>query len=273
MGEQAPLIDNNLIQGNISTGEGGALYVGQGPQPLIRNNVIVGNSAASGGALFVWDASPTLVNNTIVHNSAQAGGAISSTFYAAYVTVVNNVIAENTSDQGSGAAIYGLPYGVHTTVSHNMFWHNQSGDSYEDELVGVPTGDGNLFGADPSFLGVGLNPWQLHEGSTAIDAGTDWPGTPDRDRLGHARVGPVDIGAYEFVTPPGVEILTDAQQFELTAGSTFALPINVANASGPLSWSETTLPAGASFELDTRVLSWTPQANQLRHVRSPDRGH
>lgn len=69
---------NCVFQGNISTGSGGggALWIGAGSNPQVRNCTIVDNSCNSNpvGGILVTGASPTIIN-CILWNNAGGGGA------------------------------------------------------------------------------------------------------------------------------------------------------------------------------------------------------
>jgi hypothetical protein len=82
------IIEGNIIKGNAithGTGWGGAAGFGF-CSPCMINNIVAGNSATSGGALyFALNSDVQLINNTIINNQASYGGAI-------YVTESNPVL-------------------------------------------------------------------------------------------------------------------------------------------------------------------------------------
>ena len=84
--------------------DGGGIWC-NGGQPTIRNNVIKGNHARKGGAVFVTGISTvTMTNNTIVDNVASEYGGVVF-IYQSYVTMANNVFyANNTGVYRSDSA-------------------------------------------------------------------------------------------------------------------------------------------------------------------------
>jgi hypothetical protein len=151
-------IRNNIITGN-SAQNGGAIF---GSAGLIRNNILVGNVAGEvnlchgGGFAF---CAGIIEGNLIVANSSYCGGGLSH----CNATIRNNTVVGNTATiHGSGLAHCGtsswLPAGA--AITNNVLWGNicpsapQIGDSV------VPThcciqdwtggGTGNI-ALDPGF--------------------------------------------------------------------------------------------------------------------------
>ncbi|HGJ66049.1 TPA: hypothetical protein ENS27_11770 [bacterium] len=100
------IVDGFTIKNGNNSGEypntsGGGIYCASA-SPIIRNNIIINNSALNGGGIFSdGKAAPIIENNIIANNLAlrEGGGILLS--YANSV-IRNNIIARNTSRVGSG---------------------------------------------------------------------------------------------------------------------------------------------------------------------------
>ena len=135
-----------------------------------------------GGGLYVG-GTLALTNCTVSGNSANNGGGLLG---GGAITLTNTIVAGQTS----GGDVSGTVSGT-----NNLIGTGGSGGLVD----GV---DGNLVGvADPglaplgNYGGTSLT-MALLPGSPAIDAGTG-AGAPATDQRGYARVGAVDIGAFE----------------------------------------------------------------------------
>jgi hypothetical protein len=203
-------IVNNIFLDNIAEnphgGSGGAIFLGTGATPQIRNNLFQGNVATSssswpgtGGAIRTTDGGQIqIVGNTFIGNRVEPdrppgqpplpGGAIYHEL--GELTLANNLMVSNST-----AFHAVLPDHV-AVLRHNCVYGNLFAD-----YTGIPdpTGtDGNIR-ADPWFAawpGV-----RLSADSPCVDAGDT--GLTDRrevDLDGHARVAgaAVDIGVHEF---------------------------------------------------------------------------
>jgi len=216
-------IINNKIIGNSITAP---IAYGGGIEPanfgnadyLIANNIISGNqvNAAFGGSggLDVYSNNPVLKNNLIVNNSAPKGGGM---FIEDGIPVlINNTIADNTSTvSGGGLEIIGLT----PQIMNCIIWGNSapsgpqingtSDVSYSD-IEGGYTGTGNI-DTDPLFDGSEF--YLLGVNSPCIDSGNPDPTYNDvedisnpgnpllpaqgalRNDMGHLG-GPVSIWGY-----------------------------------------------------------------------------
>lgn len=104
MGASTSSIIGNTIRGNRCSDVGGGVAIwGEECNPLLKNNLIVENSALSNTGLLGYGGgvgggggcNPTLINNTIANNSAGWGGG---GFYLndGSATFINTIIAGNT---------------------------------------------------------------------------------------------------------------------------------------------------------------------------------
>jgi hypothetical protein len=188
-------LDRVTFFGN-QAGSGGGIDNDFGTGNLTLTNVTVsGNTAAStGGGLQTKDP-VTITNSTFTLNTSATGGGIWTQTAGAIVSLKNTIVAGNTA----------------TSTSPDL---NGNFLSSGNNLIGNGTGQSNLVngvnGDKVGSTGSPINPLlaglqnyggqtQTHAllaGSLAINAGTT-TGAPATDQRGNARVGAVDIGAYE----------------------------------------------------------------------------
>jgi hypothetical protein len=182
---------------------GGGLYHDDGDL-LLQNGLFHGNAAGSGGGVYVHAGTATLWNDTFYDNQASTGGS------ACYVaggdlSVTNTILADNDG----GGAISGNP--TTALLDYNLYYNN--GADSGGTLPAPPATHDVM--ENPLFVTPGDDPpdLRLQTGSPAREAGdpaTD-AGLMPLDYENNPRVlGPrVDIGAYEYVIEPGVDIAPD----------------------------------------------------------------
>jgi hypothetical protein len=210
-----PIIKRNVIKGNsVSLGAfGGGVYSVNNSSPLIVQNLITGNHASYGAGVF-WSASngvrgPILVNNTIVDNDATTDG---SGVYADggddQAQLTNNIIVAKPGQ----SALYCGPFDGHIDPiirSNNIF--SSGGMAYGGSCADMTGTDGNI-SADPQFTDPAQGDYHLQQGSPSIDAGDNQaPNLLDTDLDGDPRIldgdgdgiATVDMGVDEFLAPPG----------------------------------------------------------------------
>ncbi|MFQ5611929.1 MAG: beta strand repeat-containing protein [Anaerolineae bacterium] len=155
----APTIQGNIIIDN-SAGTGGGIYATGSANPSIYNNVIANNQAANGGdggGVYLNGGQARLFNNTLYGNNAQdLGGGLYSN--GAVAVISNTIVATNTATGGSS----GLHrVGGAITLNYNLFFDNTSSE---------PLG-GTNFSADPAFVNAAGDDFHLTGDSPALDAG------------------------------------------------------------------------------------------------------
>lgn len=74
--EASPTLVNNVIRGNVATGNGGALYMIWESEPLLVNNTCVGNTAGAGGGIYASRSYPIITNTIFFANQAAVGPEI-----------------------------------------------------------------------------------------------------------------------------------------------------------------------------------------------------
>jgi len=104
----SPVIKNNIIIGNSAGHGGGGILCKAGSSPEIRNNQIIGNNTSDikgGGGILCWNSSPTITDNTITGNHADLGGGGISCYDKSSPIIMHNDITGNTVSNGSGGGI------------------------------------------------------------------------------------------------------------------------------------------------------------------------
>ena len=164
-------IQRNVISGNSSDFGGGLGYC---YNAIIRNNIIVNNTATLGGALY--ECGGLIENNTIVGNSAREAGGIGYCFECIehYDAVVKNCIV-----WGNVAKLdYQVSEGTDITFSCIQEW--------------MGGGEGNI-SLTPHFVDAENDEYHLQSWSPCIDAGDPaslFANEPDPNG------GRVNMGAY-----------------------------------------------------------------------------
>ena len=191
-----PIITGNLVLQNQSATANGAGIQATGDTIKLYNNVVAGNTAASGykggGIYLTPSVRLELVNNTVTGNSAGNGGgvAIAITGVTELLYAYNNILWGNTAS-GNGADVW-----LVGTGSRKEFFNNDVHGMY-----GVWDIAQNGLDIAPLFYDPVNSDYHLRGGSACIDAGTNalalLPGT---DLDGNPRIANslVDMGAYEF---------------------------------------------------------------------------
>lgn len=196
-------LDNATLGSFLAQGYGGGVYNASGSSPRFENCVFSGNAARAtlftdgfGGAMYSLDCAPTLVNCTISGNRT----------YGAFFS------------DGDGGALYNRL--ASPTVRNCILW-----DDFPNEVVNSGIGGANVaysdveggyagtgnIAADPNFINPAAGDFSLESGSPCIDAGTA-TGAPATDIRGVIRpqgTG-VDMGAYEFGSPPAAAFTVSA---------------------------------------------------------------
>ncbi|MEW6127478.1 MAG: HYR domain-containing protein [Acidobacteriota bacterium] len=223
---------NSAVSNNISNftgGSGGGGGISNNGTLTVTNSTISGNTKNNGdnNGGGIWSINTaTIINSTITNNTAagmnRAGGLYRQSA-SGTVTVFNSIIAANSSNTtvpdvtGSFATTGG---------GHNFIGNVGSATGFNQ------TGDQTGTGASPldpllAALGSygGTTPTHaLLPGSPAINAGTS-SGAPANDQRGSARVGSVDIGAFE--SQGFTLMIASGNNQSATAGTAFASPLSV----------------------------------------------
>lgn len=197
-------IVGSTFAGNRAGGYAGLALFGSGGvlQGSIVNSTFVGNVATNGlgGALSISGATALLLQNlTIARNEAPcavcfAAGIANDS--GAALTLRNVIFEDNV-----GGNAYNPWAMLHPAAagSANLQWpHTRPGSGGQQESAVAPGTTFAAAGTGPLAANGGPTATAaLAPGSAAIDAGTATGALP-QDQRGFARVGAVDIGAYEW---------------------------------------------------------------------------
>ncbi len=112
------IIENNNIQGNVATGEGGGIYI-PSSYLIVKHNIITGNTAFNGGGIRFYSCGPTISHNVINGNIASSNGGGIYGFYVHGTTkIFNNAVSGNSSETGGGL------YLAYSTVPKPLIFNN-----------------------------------------------------------------------------------------------------------------------------------------------------
>jgi len=230
------IIEGNIIKGNAithGTGWGGAAGFGS-CSPHMINNIIAGNSATRGGALFfALNSDVRLINNTIINNQASYGGAI-------YVKDSNPVLMNS------------IIWNNHAPTNAAIYFESGTAKAAHCDIQGGWTGTENI-NADPLFADTLFH---LSDGSPCIGTGIasfDFGGgmmchCPATDIAGNSRPDPTgsnpDIGAYE--SPLATEVINFGKT---EIPKSYFLAQNYPNPFNPATTIEFALPKSAFVTL------------------------
>ena len=146
--QSSPVIRNCRITGNSSRSGGGLYIVAlahsvQIPGPLVVDNLIQGNqSSGQGGGVRCEDSPINLIDNQIINNRAanDAGGVDLRFAWGGHGVVRGNVIKDNIAgDHGGGVLVYCHPERPEITaeIEQNIFDHNSAfGGGFGDTGAG-----------------------------------------------------------------------------------------------------------------------------------------
>jgi len=288
-----------VLSGNAAGGNGGGGIANLGTLTVDRTT-FAGNAGAftGGGLLQIDGGSVTVANSTFTGNSAQQGAAVSNqgitveaTMSLVNCTVSGNcTVADNTGTSGgitthTNAGTETITYrncvvSGNTPVNFTFFsgTNTSLGNNVSSDGTGGG-GPGDLVDTDP-LLGVLAShggPTQtrpLLPGSPAIDGGSA-TGAPVADQRGFARLGPVDVGAFEsrgFTitvsggSPQSATILTAFPSALVAAvASSFGEPV----AGGVVGFEAPAAGASASFPGDLAVAAAAVDGSGLATAPAP----
>jgi len=179
-------VNGSTFSGNVSPGAGGAIVVLDAGTLNLTNCTFYNNTALNGGGVYNHPGTTvTLLNCTLSGNTATGGmGGLGSG--GGTVNLKNTIIAGNAALSNPDVQ------GAFTSQGNNLIGNTTGGTGFGGaDLLNV----GALLGALGNYGGT-TQTLPLLPGSPAINAGTS-TGTPSTDQRGIARVGNVDIGAFE----------------------------------------------------------------------------
>lgn len=210
-------LSNTSVTNNVASSFGGGLGVAAGAgTTTLANCTFTGNQGGSDtGAIGAGGASLTITNCTIAGNTLVNGGGLGAgiTTNGVSTTLRNSIVIGNTEGGGSQRNIDG---NLQTASAFNVLGTGPAGgltNGTNSNQVGLATA---LLGSLANY--GGLTPTlPLLPGSVAINAGSS-TSAPTNDQRGIARVGNVDVGAFE----------SRGFSITLTSGNAQTAPISTA---------------------------------------------
>lgn len=211
----ATQVIGNLIDDNSTRLEGAGIAIFGSSEARIENNQISGNRVIEPGKgggvswlLLPGSQAPAVINNTLAHNYAEQGSGIYADGDDSRAQIVNNLLL---AAPGQSAIECGEFYDpMPPRVRHN----NAVSDSeaYAGSCSDALGSHGNLSITER----FGAQNYRLVAGSSSIDAGENIAAIERVDLAGQARIrdgnddhdARIDIGAFEFgapLTAPGLQ--------------------------------------------------------------------
>ncbi|WP_073476601.1 right-handed parallel beta-helix repeat-containing protein [Desulfatibacillum alkenivorans] len=246
-GAQQALIKNNLIENNVTAGDGAGIYM-YGANNIIEGNRIIGNACGNpdndgcGGGIYINGGAPLIISNVIAGNQADIQGCgIYLTKYA-LPSIINNTIADNFG--GEGSAIYACPYGpdlhifmINNIISgHEIGVHRGTNLNYtvgpvtmirtlwydnNENMNDLPIEDRLPLSGDPMFTEDGT--WHVDPNSPAVNSAA--PFDENGDPIDYA--DRVDVDGQ----PRVMEATPDIGADEVAWSSDFTVSLDYAGAS------------------------------------------
>ena len=196
-------IEDNTITDNQTPGQGGGVWIVNQSDEIVVQNLIARNSAGQEGGgvyLFVPPSSTgvTFVNNTIANNESNYGSGIWVGGYDSKDQFFNNIVVGNSGETAFQCDdLYISDPPPPPTIEFNDAW-TSAGKGFGGSCANGANREGNI-SRNPLF--VSKTSYELKSESPAVNAGDNGvPDLPSRDLAGNPRIigGTVDMGAYEY---------------------------------------------------------------------------
>lgn len=180
------ILESNRIEANSALSKGGGLCLEGGVEGTITDNHIISNSAGSGGALYIRDASVLVERNTIVENESELPSSGVVRFLCrSYLPLCNgevvflgNIVAENSGTVFC-VANGELPSFRENTIDGNGFLVV---DVLADAEAGTLDMRGNWWGtADPDSIEALIGDCEDDPEIAACVDYSDWCSDPSCD--------------------------------------------------------------------------------------------
>ena len=212
-------------EGELSVVDGGSDTTGTNSNLVMVGNVVVSKSSRTGNSAkyinFGSDGTSGRRNGTayVYNNTLIARSGSNDFFWITDTHNESNLVARNNLMTGSNDILVYL-FGT---------YNNHEGDAnWMPQYANVPSNFTNsVLGADPGLVSLAGGDYRLAAGSPCIDQGTSLLAYVDGDGMAHTvnldscylpgvglaprpSIGPVDIGAYEYVPEPATVLLLAA---------------------------------------------------------------
>jgi hypothetical protein len=186
-------LSKNLITANIAYFSGSGLYLGDGSDATLVNNLVADNQIADEWysfdcGLYISGSSPNLLHDTIHDNTGGNGTGVCVVSWSlpSIVVLTNTILVSQT---------VGIDVAEDSTADLNgVLWYANSGGNTDGAGTIIVN---NAVTGDPAF---GADGYHLMSDSAAIDEGVDAGVTDDID--GQVRPHNIpDLGADEWLSP------------------------------------------------------------------------
>ncbi len=200
-------IDANMFYNNQAQNGGGAIYIQNGVDINLTNNIFTQNSAYNGGAVYIDESSGKITNCTFYNNNVSNDGSEVYLFISTSSFPLNNSIFWNTA--GSGSINLVFYSNQNSEIENCIITRNELGTN-NSTTTGIVNCD------DPFFTNPDMLNFSVQANSDAVNNGNN-ANAPlgNYDYAGNQRIysdvaqSPIDIGAYEL----------QAEKLEALAGS------------------------------------------------------
>ena len=235
--QRCVISDNtSLATADWGNAGGSGVWQGSGGNVTLINCEVVGNTAASGGAIryYAYDRAEVnldIINCTVADNTNLAADGVAG--YQAITEdtplLINNIFANHVG----GYAVAEMTTRSDLSMVNNLFYNNADGDYYDSDTAtdvtgagvnalapaGITAGNAGNINGDPIFNDPSSGDYGLGLYSTAVDVGTA-TGAPADDINGVSRPQDIpliagsgyDIGAHEQLAPSNNDTLNVARQ-------------------------------------------------------------
>lgn len=263
---EGSVIENNIIAGNATTGQGGALTSYNTDAMIIAQNLVVDNTAAYGaGGISILAPSGTqgpfiglIQNNTFaantVTNPTQQGSASASQVYlegnlGQYEFTDNILVGADSLPAFMCGTTYNYLSITPLVIDHDDIY-NSAGPAYGGACPDQTGQYGNI-SANPLFKNAPGNDYHLLAGSPAIDAGNnsalqllanlnyslagDLDGSPRVQDATGKGYPIIDMGAYEYsgaTTASSTTAVLNPSSYNVAGGQSLTLTANLYSALG-----------------------------------------
>jgi predicted outer membrane repeat protein len=232
------------ITGSVTSGSGGAIWVGADYNLTVTDAVISGNTSGGRGGAIYFDVNGSLAitNSSITHNSSGAGGGGVYFFgTATSYTISNSTIANNTGVNGAGLsfeAFSGTSTAniINSTITGNSASGTGGGINF-DSGAGSITLDNTIVSGNTAGWGTDIS-----DGNTAGVAAT------------HSALG----------TTTGYTLNTNSSN-NVIGGSLYLQPLS--NVTGPAGTFPIVEIGFGSAAIDAGDSNFSGAADQLGHTR------
>ena len=261
-------VSSSLIASNFAGSYGGGVDSSE-----VNQCRIIGNSASfGGGGAF----SSVIIGTLVARNGAGSYGGGLANSQLSSCTVVENSATNNYgggvyNSQATNCILYNnsAPLGPNHYAGQDMFFSHcctQPLPSIGSENIIVAPGFVNLPGGD----------YRLSASSACINAGNNFALTNTTDLDGNPRLagGTVDIGAYEFPSPPSILSYAWAQRYQLpTDGSADFTDSDSDGHNNWQEWRANTIPTNSLSVLRLTGITNVPNGLQLRWLSTATRNY